>query len=242
MAGRDGVERIGFLAPMQVELNPLVRNLSLRKTVVGGQVLYRGAVGGTEVVAMLAGVGPAAATQATNRLLGTGPLDQVVVVGVAGGIDPALRLGDLVVPEVVLDATSGAEYRPSPRAEVTPSGVLITTEGLTVDGDSAEELRTRGVVAVDMETAAVAAVCHRAGISWSVYRAISDIVGEGIVDDAVLHLVRTDGSLDVGAVARFLVTRPWRIPHLFRLAQGSKAATAAAAGAAVGECPRHDLH
>ena len=46
-----------------------------------------------------------------------------------------------------------------------------------------------GVIAVDMETAAVAAVCARLGVPWSAYRGISDRLVEGIVDEAIAGLV-----------------------------------------------------
>ena len=79
-----------------------------------------------------------------------------------------------------------------------------------------------------METAAVAAACERAGRPWSVFRAISDHTSDGTIDQAVFSMTGPDGEAKPAAVARFLLTQPWRIPQLARLARGLKLARHAA--------------
>jgi adenosylhomocysteine nucleosidase len=91
------------------------------------------------------------------------------------------------------------------------------------------------VIGLDMETAAVAAVCEARGCSWSVIRAISDMATDH-PDDSVLNLAKPDGSANGPAVAKFLLTKPWRIPHLARLQRDSKFAALAAANAAASAC------
>jgi NAD(P)H-hydrate repair Nnr-like enzyme with NAD(P)H-hydrate epimerase domain len=83
-----------------------------------------------------------------------------------------------------------------------------------------------------METAAIAAVCERRACAWSVFRAISDRAGDPAVDPAVLALAGADGRPDALVVARYLASRPWRIPLLLRLARDSSRAARAAASAA----------
>ena len=58
------------------------------------------------------------------------------------------------------------------------------------------------------------------------------------MDEAVFGLTRPDGSANLPAVARFLLTRPQRIPQLARLARGMRLATRAAAAAAVSAIAR----
>lgn len=89
-----------------------------------------------------------------------------------------------------------------------------------------------GFVAVDMETAAVAGVCERRGVKWSTVRSISDLVG--VTPGDVIGLANPDGSPNVGASIRYVVTRPWRIPRLARLGFDAKNAADAAAAAAAG--------
>jgi hypothetical protein len=89
------------------------------------------------------------------------------------------------------------------------------------------------VLAIDMETAAVAAVCERRGRPWSVFRALSDRAGDPLVGADVLALAGEDGEPDLAAVFRFLLRRPWRLPLLVRLGRDSSRATRAAAAAAV---------
>ncbi|UCE87523.1 MAG: nucleoside phosphorylase, partial [Deltaproteobacteria bacterium] len=86
---------------------------------------------------------------------------------------------------------------------------------------------------IDMETAAVAAVCERRRCPWSVFRAISDRADDGSTDAAVLALAGPDGRPDLLAVARLVLTRPRRVPQLVRLARGATRAARVAASAAV---------
>jgi adenosylhomocysteine nucleosidase len=232
------VTRVGLLAPMQQELAPLRRKLALRRVRKGERNLYVGIAGGAEVVAALTGIGTAAARAAAEWLLREAKPDHVMVVGIAGGVDAAQPIGALIAPERVVDSASGREFVPAQLGELTPRGALLTSDALVTRHGDAAELAARGVVGLDMETAAVAAVCEARGCPWSVFRAISDRVTDGTTDPAVLALAGPDGSGDLGAVARYLLARPWRIVRLARLARGTVRAANAAADAAIRACAR----
>jgi adenosylhomocysteine nucleosidase len=234
----DAVRRVGYLAPMRSELRPLVRHLGLRVQVVDGDRWHRTRSADTEVVACLANIGTAEAAAATERLLDAFDVHHVVVVGIAGSLDPALEIGDLVVPEVVVDHATGREFVPTNLANRRPRGSLLTSDDYLHDPDDLAALIADGVVAVDMETAAVAAVCETRGVPWSVFRAVSDRASDaGLIGDAILDLVRPDGSANMAAVARFLITKPHRIPQLVRLGRGSQTAADVAARAAAAAIP-----
>jgi adenosylhomocysteine nucleosidase len=222
---------------MRQELAPLVRKLALRRA-ESDTALYVGLAGRVEVVAALTGIGTQAAAAATERLLVATKLDHVLVVGIAGGVDANQRIGSLIAPELVVDLTSGRELRPVQLGELPPHGRLVTSDRLVTGQGEAAALKQSGVVGLDMETAAVAAVCERRGCPWSVFRAISDRVTDGTTDPAVLALAGPDGSGDLGAVARYLLARPWRIVRLMRLALGTLRAANAAADAAIQACSR----
>ena len=53
------------------------------------------------------------------------------------------------------------------------------------------------------------------------------------IDSAVFGLARPDGGPDLRAIARFVLTRPWRLPKLARLGRDMQIATRVAASAAV---------
>jgi len=215
---------------MKPELRPFVKAAALERdaTVTSGGAVYRGTVPGAEVAALMTGIGMAAATAAAERALALGPCDHVMIVGIAGGIDPTLRIGDVVVPEVVVDGHTDEEYLAAPLGARAPAGRLVSSDDLLADRDEQSALAARGITAVDMETAAVAAVCQAAGVPWSAFRGISDHGVLDGVDDSVLALSRPDGTADAGAVARYVLTKPWRVPTLARLGRDMQRAVDAA--------------
>jgi adenosylhomocysteine nucleosidase len=227
------LRRVAILAPMHPELRPLRRPLSLRRLGDGDDALFTGALGGVEVVAAIAGIGTQAAARTTERLLERAEVDRLVVVGIAGAIAASVGVGDLVVPERVLDLASGREHRPTPLGSVPARGILATSDALVTRPDALARLEREGVVAIDMETAAIAAVCERRGVAWSVFRAISDRAGAGPLDPEILRLAGSEGRPAPLALARFLLSQPWRVPQLFRLGRDTGRATRAAAGAAL---------
>jgi nucleoside phosphorylase len=224
---------VAVLAPMRHELRPLLRPLSLRKAGPGDDALYTGAIGRTEIVATITKMGTAAAAQATERVLASGRVDHVMVVGIAGGIGAGLKVGDLVFPEQVLDLATGAKYTPHRLGDAVAKGILATADGLIVDPAFFAGLEQRGVTAIDMETSAVAAVCERRGCPWSVWRAVSDRAGDSGIDSDVFGLATPDGGPNLPAIARFVLTRPWRLPTLLKLGRDMQLATRVAADAAV---------
>jgi adenosylhomocysteine nucleosidase len=167
------------------------------------------------------------------------PARRVLVVGVAGGVDPTLPVGAVLAPAVVVDQATGERYLPDhpPGVESAvgqPSGLLMTTPGLTTGAVALAGLRSAGVTAVDMETAAVARTCQDRGVPWSVLRAVSDRLVDGLVDREVLALTRPDGSTDPLAVASLLLRRPWKVPRLARLGRDAGRAVRAVDRAAIG--------
>jgi adenosylhomocysteine nucleosidase len=225
------VRRVGMLAPMQPELQPIVRRLGME----GDGSLYRGRAGAIEVVAMLTTIGMAAGAQAAQRIL-EHDVDWVMVVGIAGGVDRSVPIGGVIVPEVVIDRVTGSRFRPALAGNLTPSGTLSCGDELITGQAELDAMAAQGVVAVDMETAAVAAVCDAAGCSWSVFRGISDYAGEGLVDAAVFAMTRPDGTADPDVIARYLEENPDCRKVLARLARDANFATEAAAAAAIDAC------
>jgi nucleoside phosphorylase len=220
---------------MRSELAPVVRVMKLETGQIGDTTVKVGRAGDTEVVATLTGIGMEPARQVTERLLDTTTVDHVMVVGIAGGVGPSVGIGDLVFPRVVVHGHTEEEYRPDHLGEPVTMGTIVSSDDFMVDPDVVAALIERGVIALDMETGAVAAVCAQRGVPWSVIRAISDMATDH-PDGAVLGLTKPDGSPDGKAAAKFLLTNPGRIPQLMKLAKGAKLAATNAARAAAKAC------
>jgi adenosylhomocysteine nucleosidase len=169
------------------------------------------------------GPGPARARAAAEALIAAGA-ETLASFGVAGALDPRLKPGDLVVATAAIDA-DGTRYA----AELREFGIrgAILTQAHPVA--SAEEKRRlfaeTGALAVDMETAAVAAVACRAGRRFVAVRAICDAAARALPSAAVAAM-RKDGRTDVLAI----LVRPWDWWGLLRLARDYSHALAALRG------------
>lgn len=228
--------QIAFICAMPMEIEPLIRRLGLHESTVGDVVLHSGSLGGQSVVAVVTGMGTELATAGTTRLLDAVRVDRVVVVGITGAVENETPIGTLVLPEVVVDSATGDEFRPAPLGEGTPAGAMWTTDHLTTDLDEIARLRARGVVSLDMETAAIAALCERRGIPWSVFRVISDRATDGSVDEEVFKLSNMDGTPNNEAIERYFAQHPERIEAMAQLAEGVLLGAETAADAAIRAC------
>jgi adenosylhomocysteine nucleosidase len=231
----DGVtattKRVAVLAPMQPELKAIVKCFGLQATPADPVFSHSGTAGEWWVGALVTGMGPALAREATRRALSAGSIDHVMVIGIAGGLDPALPVGSLMVPARVQLYPDGPVRSTHPVAPRQSAGVLMTTDGL-FDDDVWGPLVERGIGAVDMEAAGVAEVCDETSVDWSVYRGISDRPDEHIVDQAVFSLSKPDGSADPLAVAKYLARDPRRAKALAHLNKCMQLAASTAARAA----------
>jgi adenosylhomocysteine nucleosidase len=171
--------------------------------------------------------------------------------GMAGGLDPALEPGDLLVAERVV-APDGRSYAgdaawsallvaPPDEAPGCPACRLAALAGVdrpvvSVEGKRALRERT-GAAAVDMESHVVAAGAARRGVPFMALRAVADPAGRAIPSAALAGLA-PDGRTRPLAVLARLALRPWQIPALMRLAADSAAALAALRGVASSDARR----
>ena len=141
-----------------------------------------------------------------------------------------------MLPQLVVNGADGSEHRPAPLRVGLGNmarGKLWTSDELLLDPALHVDLRADGVLALDMETAAVAKVCDERGVPWSVVRAISDRAGDGSVDAEIVGLSHPDGRPNFSAVTRYLVRHPGALPRLLHLANGANLAARRAADAAI---------
>jgi adenosylhomocysteine nucleosidase len=126
-----------------------------------------------QILVGMIGVGKPAARAATETLLKLVPNAQrVIVAGFAGALREGLPLAEVVVASDVVDEFGGrwATTWPTER-----SGRILTCERMIGEPALKKKLgATHQADAVDMESSAVAEVCHRHGIPFGCFRVVSD--------------------------------------------------------------------
>lgn len=183
-----------------------------------------------------AGIGPVRARETALALVAEG-CRGLVSFGIAGGLDPALAPGTVVLAERVVDGDGGAWDTDAPwRGHLAAlAGNGVTLAGGTLTGSrrvvatpaAKQELgRRNGAVAVDMESGAVAQVAAEAGLPFLVVRAISDPAWTS-VPRAAMKGVTPDGRRRPLGVVAALARRPGDLPGLLRLRRDSATALAA---------------
>ena len=191
---------------------------------------------------LIACVGPGRGRQGAEDLLLRGA-DALVSFGLAGGLDPWLKPGDLVCPDRVLagDGTSLATdtlWRDRILAEARMSG-LDTADGALLGSDhpvtDPEEkhriAHESGAVAVDMESHCVAAVAAERDVPFVVLRAIAD-TAERALPPAALKGLDAEGRVRRAPVIWALCRSPGQLPEMIGLARDSRAGMAALGRAA----------
>lgn len=201
---------------------PYVRNI-----VADGRS-YRavtGLFGRIRVALVQMGIGSARAETATQWAIDRFRPRKALLIGFSGGLDPALRPGDLVVADRAL--SDGG--KPIPLAPIAVeggvAGAVISSATVVESPASKRQLRqVADAIAVDMESYAVATVCSQRGVPLSVARAISDSA-EDSVRRELISLVNSDGGLNLLRAMATIPLRPdlWR--DVARLNRNVKAAS-----------------
>ena len=228
-AWNDALTQIlGVVAAMAAEARALS---PLRRTAGGLQLRDDG------TLVSISGIGAGAAT-AGAQALAAGGATALMSFGMAGGLDPALEPGCIVVPDRVI-SREGAAYAisqgwagrifsllraqiPAP-ATVSVRGALLTSPCAVDDAVEKSALfRDTGAVAVDMESAAVAAVAAERGLPFVAVRVIVDSARDHL-PRAVVAASRA-GQVHVPTLIFGLLRAPGEILPLLRLARRFAAA------------------
>ena len=229
-----GKKSIAFVCAMPMELEPLTRELGLVESERDGHSFQTGTLGEREVVGIVTGMGTRLAAENVERLLDAFAVEHLFVVGIAGAGMSDAPIGALVMPEVVIHGPTGREHRPARLGDHEHGGHMWTSDELIDDLDELAAMHTeRGVVALDMETAAIAHVCETRGVPWSVFRAISDRSSEGLVDAEVFQLSNLDNTPNHEAIAAYFEKHPEAVEKLQKMAADSPLAAETAVAAAI---------
>jgi hypothetical protein len=212
---------------MPPELRLLVRASRCGRATAGERA-YTGRCGALELTAVATGIGTRAAAEACERLLASARFDRALVVGIAGGVAPGAALGELIVPERVLDAASGRPHRPAPLAGFHARGTLRTRRPPSDAEELARSRRRRR--RARHETSAIARPQRHAGPGPCCARSATWRARRRPSCRARRPTRRRPGACPPPAPA------PWRALRLARLARDSLRAARTAAAAAARAC------
>ncbi|MFK2824447.1 5'-methylthioadenosine/S-adenosylhomocysteine nucleosidase [Bacillus sp. B190/17] len=201
--------KIAIIGAMEEEVVILREKMENRQVeTIANSEFTTGTLNGAEVVLLRSGIGKVNAAMTTAILLHHFKPDAVINTGSAGGLDPKLNVGDVVISTEVrhhdVDVTVfGYEYGQVPQLPaafkaderlidiavgcIAEEKEVQVVQGLIATGDSFMNDPERvlsigkkfeGLQAVEMEAAAIAQVAHQFGVPFVIIRSISDIAGK----------------------------------------------------------------
>lgn len=201
--------KIAIIGAMEEEVALLREHITNKKehTIVGFEFI-EGEMSGQKVILLRSGIGKVNAAMSTTILLQTFKPDVLINTGSAGGLNPELEVGDVVISTEVrhhdVDATIfGYEYGQVPQM---PASFIADEKLISIAEESAKEIGNHAVVtglittgdsfinkpeqatfikekfqalqAVEMEAAAISQVAYHYGIPFVIIRSLSDIAGK----------------------------------------------------------------
>ena len=195
--------KTGIIVAMDKELALLLPMLENHKEIhSGGYTFHTGSIGAAEVVAMKCGIGKVNAAVGTVAMIDAFAPALIINTGVAGGTGGGAGILDVVIADSIAyhdvwcgpgtpegEASGCPLFFTPPQwvagLEIVKAGSVKT--GLVCSGDrfisqayEVSHIKSihPGAMAVDMESAAIAQVCHMRGVDFVCVRVISDTPGE----------------------------------------------------------------
>jgi adenosylhomocysteine nucleosidase len=229
---------IAIVSAMREELHALHEDFqSATVQLVAGRDFHLGRLHGHDALLVLSGIGKVAAATTTALLLDRFEVDALLFTGVAGGLSEGVLVGDVVIGDALLqhdlDASpvfprwqvpltgksrfdADARWSDTLARAAQASGHAVH-RGLVVSGDrfvstSAESAALRAALpdalAVEMEGAAVAQVCHDFARPFAVMRTISDRADDNAHGDFSRFVADVASGLTRAIVRAALTERP----------------------------------
>ena len=174
-----------------------------------------------DVEFLVTGEGRSNAECALRSRLAEGAIEAVICCGFAGALSPQLCIGDLIIDK--------SRWRDADTVAATASltvypGTIVTVDeivGAAAKRDLAANFARSEIACVDMESAAIIAVCDEHKIPLLLIRAISDLCDEDLPID--FNACRDQsGRVKNAKVLRAVARRPQAIKGLLELNRRAK--------------------
>ena len=161
----------------------------------------------------------AGAAVAAQRAIDAGAT-ALLSFGLAGGLDPALRPGTLIIPSALgLDGawhdTDAALTRRL--GGPTPHRLLCADAVAAAVADKQLLFRATGAAALDLESGAVLRAALAQGVRFAALRVVCD-PAEQPLPPAALAALHRGGAIGVGRVVASVLAHPGQLPALLALA------------------------
>ncbi|WLD92180.1 5'-methylthioadenosine/S-adenosylhomocysteine nucleosidase [Alkalihalobacillus sp. AL-G] len=201
--------KVAIIGAMDEEVELILHSIGdYSEKTIAGCTFYTGEYEGQEIILLKSGIGKVNAAIATTLLNQIYKPDHVINTGSAGGFNPDLNVGDVVISTEIrhhdVDVTAfGYEYGQVPQlpAYYEPDALLVeiaeksardvtdmqVVKGMIASGDSFMNdvdrvafIQTKfpELFAAEMEAAAIGQVCHQFKVPFVVIRSLSDIAGQ----------------------------------------------------------------
>lgn len=192
--------RIGIIFAMEEELNAFKELINIdNEYEIFDLKFYEGNINDIECILVESGVGKVNAARTTQILIDNMNVEYIFNIGVAGGIDTTLSVGDIVIGEKLVqhdfDITAFNHekgYIPNVGTFIESDEYLIklaetclngAKKGVIASGDifcteswMSEKINKKfNALCVEMEGASIAQVCFLSHIPFLVIRSISDV-------------------------------------------------------------------
>lgn len=171
------------------------------------------AAGKPGVFTLIAGIGRENAGKSLRGLLAATSPQLVLTCGFAGGLNPGLKLGDVVF-EIQNPKTEVQNQLLV--AGARPAKCFCADRIATTVAEKKKLRDETGADAVEMESAAIHAVCDERGIPCATVRVISDTAHEDLPLD-FNALAKPDKNLDYGKLFLAIAKSPGKISELMAL-------------------------
>lgn len=199
------MSKIGIIFAMKEEIDALKKYLVINNEVkYYDLVFYEGTIEGKSCVLVECGVGKVNAARTTQVLIDKFDVDKVINIGVAGGVDSTLSVGDIIIGEKLVQHDFDITPFDHEKGYIPNVGVYMDADknmvdkaisvikdidisyrsGVIASGDifctltsMSEKINHKfNALCTEMEGAAVSQVCVLCGVPFLVIRSISDVV------------------------------------------------------------------
>ena len=216
-----------YVASEASELKPVAAMLTgLRKLRWPVDYAFEGILEGRRIMLAANGAGPKLAARAVETAiravmvaeLSSSRLEAVISTGYCGALDPNLRECQIVVATRVLDCASKESFDCAAVASdaVFASGLVVSQDRVAMNAAEKQQLCEHEALAVDMESAGVAARAKAAGLPFLCIKVVSDRADEGFRLD-FNRMRSSEGRMARGKIGLHAVTHPKLLPELLRL-------------------------